>query len=129
MIAGALGEVVFLVSYEQIRTFKDLSRKRTVKHAKHDVLEGRPRVQHTGRDLDSLSLTVVLERMFPHDPAPDLGIAALLAMAERGDEQPLVLGANYLSLWFLENLTVNHKMYHQGLTWRATVDLNLMEYN
>ncbi|MDR2946279.1 MAG: phage tail protein [Candidatus Adiutrix sp.] len=129
MIAGALGPLIFLVSHEQIRTFKDLVRERTIKYAKHDVLEGRPRIQHTGRDLDTVTLTVVLERMFAFDPAPDIAINALLLVAELAAEQPLVLGANYFSLWFLEKASVKHIMYHQGMTWRATVDLSLIEYN
>ena len=129
MIVGSLGPVIFQVDHQHINTFKDLSRKRTVKNAKHDVLEGLPRLQHTGRDLDAITLTVVLERMRNYDHNPDTNIAALLALAAAGEEVPLVLGANYFSLWFLETVDVSHKMYHRGLTWRATVNLSLVEYN
>ena len=110
MVAGSLGSVTFRVGYDQIRTFRDLSRKRAAKHAKHDVLEGRPRLQHTGRDLDALTLTVVLERMSAYDTSPDQGIDDLLEIVETGDEVPLVLGDKYFAKWFLENLTVNHQI-------------------
>ena len=129
MIVGSLGPVIFRVDYDQLLTFQNLTRKRSIKHAKHDVLEGLPRLQHTGRDLDTVTLTVVLERMRAGDATPDAAITALLVLSAAGEQVPLVLGANYFSMWFLDSLNISHKVFHQGQTWRATVDLSLIEYN
>lgn len=129
MLIGSFGNIVFAVHEFRMRTFNDLKRKRTIKHAKHDVLEGKPRLQHTGRDLDAVSFSVVLMSMFPGDLSPDDAITQLLDMAEAGDEQPLVFGIDYWGLWFLESVNVAHKNIHMGITTSATVDLSLTEYN
>ncbi|MDR2891590.1 MAG: phage tail protein [Deltaproteobacteria bacterium] len=129
MFIGSLGPVIFKVSHEQIRTFRDLSRRRSAKSAKHDVLNGLPRLQHTGRDLDEISLTVVLERMSGHDYSPDASITALLEIIETGNEVPLMLGLNYAGLWFVQSVNPTHKIVQNGSTWRAEVAVSLIEYD
>ncbi|MDL2279063.1 phage tail protein [Desulfovibrio sp. OttesenSCG-928-G11] len=129
MHIGSIGDITFTVSRQALFTFRDLSRARTVKSAKHDVLQGLPRLQHTGRDLDAVSLTVVLEAMYQGDLTPDEKIKALLDLAERGDEQALVFGTDYWGLWFLGEVKVSHRIFHEGRTMRGTVELSLTEYN
>ena len=129
MFAGSLGPVIFRVSHSQIRTFKNLTRKRAAKSARHDVIEGLPRLQHTGRDLDEITLTVVLERMHSFDSTPDACIRALLAMADAGDEVPLLLGLRYSGLWYVRDVSPSHTVIHRGATWRAEVALTLVEYD
>lgn len=129
MFIGSLGTVMFRVSRNQIRTFKNLARKRTAKSAKHDVLEGLPRLQHTGRDLDEITLTVVLERMSNYDFTPDTAIAALLRMVDVGDEVPLMLGFRYHGLWFVQDVSPSHTIIQRGVTWRAEVAVTLVEYD
>lgn len=129
MFIGSLGPVIFRVSRTQIRTFKGLARKRAAKSAKHDVLEGLPRLQHTGRDLDELTFSVVLERMHNYDFSPDISIAALLSMIEAGDEVPLMLGFRYQGLWFVRDVSPSHTIIHRGVTWRAEVAVTLVEYD
>lgn len=129
MFIGSLGSVTFRVSRNQIRTFKNLARKRTAKSAKHDVLEGLPRLQHTGRDLDELTLTVVLERMSNYDATPDTAITALLQMIDSGDEVPLMFGLRYHGLWFVQDVAPSHTIIQRGVTWRAEVAVTLVEYD
>ncbi|MDR2503993.1 MAG: phage tail protein [Deltaproteobacteria bacterium] len=154
MRIGSLGDVVFSVSNTDLFTIEGLSRGRSVSLAAHSVMAGLPKLQHLGREPDSLSFSVILHQSlwrakpamlrpsaeppvaaFDIHAAPgaresvDSRLEKILRMADAGDEQPLVFGRRYWGLWVIKSAGVEHSQFHNGITLSARVGLELTEYN
>ena len=84
---------------------------------------------YTGRNLDTLSLTVQLFPLTPLALTVDMRIDALRELAVLGEEVPLVLGLTYYGLYVLKSVEVQHRIFHNGVTMSAEIALNLTEYN
>lgn len=100
-----------------------------IQFAEHKCVSGLPKVQHTGRNLDTLSLTVQLFPLTPLALTVDMRIDALRELAVLGEEVPLVLGLTYYGLYVLKSVEVQHRIFHNGVTMSAEIALNLTEYN
>ena len=128
MFQGLLGAFPFLVSELEVCTFRDLSFSRAQVYAEHKVVSGLPRLQHTGRDLDPVSLTV---QIVPLTPLSTVGarLRLLEALTASGDELPLVIGLRWYGLHVLKSCETTHRQIHFGVTLAAEVKLSLQEYN
>lgn len=51
---GTLGDLKFVTSSNQMKTFKDLSVSQSVRYGEHETLQGKPKLEYTGQVLDSL---------------------------------------------------------------------------
>lgn len=126
MYQGLFGAFPFTVSEAEVCTFRDLKTSRKFAYAEHKALDGLARLQHTGRELDSVSMTVII--------APLAGIStvgvrlAALAMLT-GKELPLVIGLKYYGLQVLESYEVTRRQVHFGTCLFAEVAMNFREYN
>lgn len=129
MLIGAVGPVLFTVTRDEVFTFTNLALKRSIRFAEHKTLDGLSRLQHTGRELDAVSLNVIIASASPTVIALDAAVIALLALAGTGDEYPLVFGIRYWGKWVIESADVSFKEFHMGKTWRAGIALSLKEYN
>ena len=129
MYQGILGTFLFSVTDVEIATFRELRRQREIQFAEHQCVSGLPKVQHTGRNLDTMSLTVQIFPLTPLALTVDMRLDSLLELAELGDEMPLVLGLTYYGLYVLRSVEIQHRIFHNGVTMSAEVSLNLTEYN
>ena len=129
MYQGVLGTFFFTVSDLEVATFRDLRQQREIHFAEHKCVSGLPKVQHTGRALDALSLTVGISPLTPLALTVDRRINALRELAVLGEEVPLVLGLSYYGLYVLRSVEVQHRIFHNGVTMSAEVSLSLTEYN
>ena len=129
MYQGILGVYPFTVSESMVNTFRDLRRDREIVYVEHKVVAGLPKLQHTGRELDTVDLQVLLQPDIPGGLSVDARLLALRAMAAAGVEVPLVLNFSYFGFYVIREVNVSHVIYHNGATWRAEVDLGLQEYN
>ena len=111
MYQGVLGTFFFTVSDFEVATFRDLKQQREIQFAEHKCVSGLPKMQHTGRNLDTLSLTVQLFPLTPLALTVDMRIDALRELA------------------VLESVEVQHRIFHNGVTMSAEIALNLTEYN
>ena len=127
MIEGVLGFFPFTVTPVEIATFDNLRQSRKIQYVQHKTMLDRPRVQHVGRELDTLSLLV---RILPvrNLYTADTRINVLRAIAAVGEEMPLVLGLSYKGKFVLTDIEVEHKKVLYGVTLHADVTLNLLEY-
>ena len=121
MYQGVLGTFFFTVSDFEVATFRDLKQQREIQFAEHKCVSGLPKMQHTGRNLDTLSLTVQLFPLTPLALTVDMRIDALRELAVLGEEVPL--------LYVLKSVEVQHRIFHNGVTMSAEIALNLTEYN
>lgn len=129
MKQGCLGDIDFLVSPSDVHTWRNMDLKRSINFGEHAVMEGVPRLQHTGRKLDSMSLPIVMDAMLPGATPCEERIASLRELAEQGEEQALVFGASYQGLWVITAINVTARAMHGARILRADVTLELKEYN
>jgi phage protein U len=126
---GSLGDIVFQVDNSNLFTFSGLARGRAARFPVHNVMRGRPKAQHNGRELDTLSFTVQLHEFPGSRERVDERIRRILEMADQGLEQSLVFGQDYWGAWVIKSAGVEHRQFHAGVTLSARIALELMEYN
>lgn len=77
------------IAFEGLKGFDSLTSKKSVNYAEHALIEGRPRLQRVGTNLEELSISIRLHASFT-DPESD--ISAMETAKEDGEIMPLVLG-------------------------------------
>lgn len=128
MYQGLFGVFPFTVSESDICTFRDFRQSRELQFAEHKTLDGLSRLQHTGRSLDPVSLTVIiapLNGVYTVEPR----LRALDLLSRTGVELPLVIGLKYHGLYVLKSYEITRKQIHYGVCMSAGVSLSLQEYN
>ena len=101
---GYLGEVVFEVSQQQVKTFGDLRRNASARLASHDLIGRKPLLEFTGPALESLSFSMTLSSFLGIDPVEEVKV--LREMRDQGLAVPFVLDGTPQGegLWLLEGL-------------------------
>lgn len=125
---GLYGVFPFTVSDSEVCTFRDLKKSRELVYAEHKALDGLSRLQHTGRNLDKVSLTVQIVPLGAVSTV-DARLLALEALSLLGTELPLVIGLKYYGMFALISYEILRKTVHYGVCLAAEVTLNLKEYN
>lgn len=118
-----LGDIVF----EGLYGFDALTRRREMRYARHELVDGKPRLQRTGAALDTLSVGIRLNSQFMN---PEANLRRL-AEAQRGAEPlTLVLGNGAVAGDFvIESIDeVTEKTDAEGNIVAARVELALLEY-
>lgn len=128
MYQGLFGAFPFTVSESEVCTFRDFKQSREMQFAEHKTLDGLGRLQHTGRGLDPLSLTVIIVP-FSGVSTIELRLRALDLLARTGNELPLVIGLKYHGLHVLKSYEIARKQLHYGVCLSCEVSLSLLEYN
>lgn len=129
MKSGSIGDIEFLVSEQDVYTFGGMSHQRQIVHAEHAVLEGIPRLQHTGRKLDTISLPIVIDASRPGATPFKQRMETLKDMAAKGDDVPLVLGTSYVGQFVINSVSVSATTQHGDYIQRGSMTLELTEYN
>ena len=129
MHVGSLGEITFEASINDVFTIRSMDLKRSINFGEHAVMEGVPRLQHTGRKLDAMTLPIVMDSMLPGAVPCEQRITSLRELAATGEEQPLTFGQTYYGLWVLKDVNVTARVMHGDRIFRADVTLELSEYN
>lgn len=128
-MVGSLGDVIFEVSSESVKTFDDLKMQLSAKFAQHDIHGGKGLLEFTGLGPTQLSFKVSLAASLGITPKDEL--AALREILEKGKAIPFVLDGEPQGwhLWVIENLSEDHKVLDKvGTLILAEVSLSLKEY-
>ncbi|MBD5640942.1 MAG: hypothetical protein HDQ91_00795 [Desulfovibrio sp.] len=125
---GLYGVFPFTVSDSEVCTFRDLKRSRELVYAEHKALDGLSRLQHTGRNLDTVSFNVQIVPLGVTSTV-ELRLRALETLSLLGTELPLVIGLKYYGMFCLKSCEILRKTIHYGVCLAADVSLNLQEYN
>lgn len=125
---GLFGVYPFTVTDIEVCTFRDLKQSREIAYAEHKALDGLPKLQRTGRNLDSVSFTVIIvpNGLFS---TVELRLRALEALSLLPTPLPLVIGLKYYGMYVLKSYEITRKQVHYGVCLSAEVALNLQEYN
>lgn len=119
--------IKFNVNSDKVLTFKNLKRKGSYRRVKHNIIDGKPKVEGLGRDLDSITLTIELNASLGVKPRK---------MEEKlwkkiGHIAPLVIGGKKIcSRAQLISLSDSYDIvFKRGEVFAITMDATFEEYN
>lgn len=126
---GALGDVVFVVSTDTIRTFDDFERTTESRWATHGIHLAKPKSEYLGPGLDTVRFTMRFDVTYGINPRKEMD--ALVELARSGKAVPLVIGGKGLgvNLWKVKSL--KQKWLHidnRGNVLVGEVEVELEEY-
>lgn len=126
---GALGDVVFVVSADTLRTFEDFERETASRWGKHDIHLAKPKSEYLGPDLDIIRFTMRFDVSYGINPRREMD--ALVELARSGKAVPLVIGGKGLgvNLWVVKSLRQRWThVDNRGNVLVGVVEVELEEY-
>ena len=126
---GCLGEIIFEVSSEQIRTFSNMQWSGSVRYGVHDRHLNNAFTEFTGIEPDEISFDMSLSSSLGISPMEE--IVKLWTYERNGQTLPLIIGEKAYGKyrWCIKNHTVKMETYDKlGNLDGATVSVDLLEY-
>lgn len=124
---GALGNIVFTVSSDFVRTPSNIKKSRSARIAKHDIIGSKPKLEFQGEDLVSMSFDIRLDRSLGVSPQSDINSLARLHAS--GEVVDLVIGNVYHGAFLIESIEENTKYTDRnGNVIVAELSISLQEY-
>lgn len=127
MSLGSFGKLVFEVSADKVKTFSDLSRELKSTFASHDIINGKPLLQHTGLELQTISFSMTFRVDLGVNPKTEL--EELRKMLESGSAYKLFIGDELMGSFVLESVSESYgNIDKNGKIYSASVNISLLEY-
>lgn len=124
---GALGNVVFSVSPNVVKTFDGFKRSVSPKFANHNRHLKETLLEYTGNDPDKISFSMMFSVFLGTDPQTEL--SKLRAAARAGRIMHLVIGRESFGNWVITGLSsTRERIDNKGNTLVATADISLTAY-
>ena len=126
---GSLGDVVFEVSTERVRTFRDFQIQRSAKYSEHAIYGRKGLLEFTGLSPASISLSIRLDAALGVNPKEELN--TLHDILKNHQAVPFILDGEPQGdgLWVVEGLDENHEIVDKhGTSIAVEVSLKLKEY-
>jgi len=128
-IVGSLGDIIFEVSIEKVRTFDEFERSASSRWEIHDIIDKKPLPEFIGPGQEQISFSIRLDAFSGVVPQDEL--QALRNMRDSGEVKVLIIGGEPLTnnQWYLEALKEQHKTFSgNGKLLTAVAELTLKEY-
>ncbi|MBR3767521.1 MAG: phage tail protein [Clostridia bacterium] len=128
-VIGCLGDIVFQVSSDTVRTFSNMKRTGSVKFAIHQRYGAMPLTEFTGIDPEKISFDMVLSVFLGADP--DAEIEKIIDYERSAKTLPLVIGSKFIGSyrWTITSHDIKPKTYGKnGKVLSTTVSIQLLEY-
>ncbi|SFA91456.1 Phage P2 GpU [Cohnella sp. OV330] len=130
MSLGVLGNIVFQVSADTVRTFDGLIRSVSGRWAQHDVLQRKPLTQWSGPGLDEINFTMRFDASLGVNPRKELDNLTL--MANGGKAYQFTFGGKPLGrsgMWIIVSVELGFKTVdNRGNLLVGTANVTLREY-
>ena len=126
---GSFGDVVFEVSHEKVRTFRDFQIQRSAKYTEHAIHGRTGLLEFTGFSAATASFTVRLAAGLGVNPKKELD--TLHQILTRHEAVPFILDGEPQGdgLWVLENIDEKFEIIdNQGTLIAVEVSLKIKEY-
>lgn len=124
---GALGDVIFSVSPNLVRTFNGFKRSASPKYASHNRHLKDTLLEFVGNDPDKISFSVTLSAYLGVDPQREE--SKLWAAQKQGKIMRLVLGKENFGNWVISSLSSSYNYIdNKGNVFEIKVDLSLTAY-
>lgn len=129
MAIGTLGDIVFSVSRNQVKTFDGLKWESSAQYAQHnrhlkDVL-----LEYTGTDTDKISFTMYFSVFLGVNPITEIN--KLLSAERKGQVMRLVIGGKVYSKnkWVISSTSKDLERFdNKGNLLIAKVNISLISY-
>lgn len=114
------------IRFEGLKGFSNFSHERGVNYAQHELINGKPRLQAVGDNLDSISFGMYLHSEFTN---PELDIETLRLSMQNREVLPLILGnGRVLGFFVIPNFSqVNSFTDSNGNLIEVTLSVELLE--
>lgn len=129
MVVGALGDVVFSVSENVVKTIEGMKWDAKANYAEHSLLCGNTLTEFTGLEAEEISFDIILSCALGVEPMDE--IAKLLVMERQGKAVAFTLGTHAYGRykWVIESLKIKMQNFDRnGDVYSAEVGVNLKEY-
>ena len=124
---GALGDIVFSVSTNTVKTFRDFKRTVSPKFASHNRHLKDTLLEYTGNDPDKISFSMMFSVYLGTEPHDE--IKKLKTAANTGKIMYLVIGRESFGNWVITALSESREhIDNKGNTLVAKVDISLTAY-
>ena len=127
MQIGTFGKIIFEVSDKKILTFRGFQRTAKARFSEHKIIGKKPILEATGLELDSVGLSISLNRAVGVNPTEQ--IAVMREMLSAQEPHALIIGGKKIGSFVLTDLSdAWGKITHQGKLAVAEIELKLLEY-
>lgn len=126
---GALGDILFKVSINDVNTFQDFTRSSSGRWAYHEVHMQKPKGEFLGPDLDTITFKMQLQSMLGRHPRYDM--EKLMQYTRDGKPLLLVIGGDAMGYyrWIVESVEQLYKdVDNKGNVISAELTVTLKEY-
>lgn len=127
---GSLGDFIFTASSEQVKTFKDLTTDKGVRYGSHSTIDGKPRLEFTGPELDSISLKLFWRVEDKVNPVKE--IEYLEKALNKGEILTFLIGGKRVGdtgRYIIKSIKNSHtRIDNKGNFLAVEYDLSLEEY-
>ena len=126
---GSFGDVVFEVSSERVRTFKDFQIQRSAKYSEHAIHGRKGLLEFSGLSASTASLNIRLDAGLGVNPKEEL--TTLHDILNNHKALPFILDGEPQGdgLWVLESLSESYEIIdNKGAVIAVEVSLKLKEY-
>jgi len=130
---GILGNIVFLTSGDflgtgitNIRTYQGLNRKSSARWVDHEIINGPPVSEFTGRSLKDIEMEIVLHSTVCFDPLSTY--ENLEKMLESGEPQRLFINGKNYKKWTVRSIDGEETHWAGGRPAYIKITVSLREY-
>ena len=126
---GSYGDIVFEVSSERVKTFRDFQIQRSAKYSEHAIHGGKALIEFTGLSPASLSINIRLDAGLGLNPKEELNM--LYEVLNNHITMPFILDGEPQgdNLWVLESIDEKREIIdNHGTLIAAEISLKLKEY-
>jgi phage protein U len=126
---GTFGDLVFVASTQQLRTFRDFRRASSARWATSEVYRRHPKSQYIGPGQDEISFSMHFDARFGVHPRKE--VARLTQMCRDGVVAPLIIGGLPFGTgkWYIESVNQTWDVFdNAGRLLAAGAEVQLKEY-
>ena len=126
---GSYGDIVFEVSSERVKTFRDFQIQRSAKYSEHAIHGRKALLEFTGLSPASLSINIRLDAGLGLNPQEELNM--LYEVLNNHITMPFILDGEPQgdNLWVLESIDEKREIIdNHGTLIAAEITLKLKEY-
>lgn len=124
---GSLGDIVFSVSANQVKTISGLKRSISAQYSTHNRHLKDALVEYTGNEPEKITFTMTLSAFLGVNPKTE--ISKLREALRKGKIMRFVLGQDNFGNWVITSLSITYERTDKnGNTLSAKVSVSLTEY-
>lgn len=126
---GSFNELVFEVSSDLVRTYRDFQRETKARYATHELVNRTSVIEYLGREPDAITFTMNFNSRLGVKPAEEISTLRRLCQDHIADQ--LILGNKVCgdNLWVIESVTEEVEATdHFGQVMAASAKVTMREY-